>query len=142
MVREYEVMVVTRVDTPESELSKKFARWESIMTENGGELIKKDTWGTKKLAYPIQKQSRGVYTVYDVASTQDGVQELNRVLKLDESVLRCMTLKLSDSVDVEARRAELLHQAAEAARKAAEAMKERADMETVSARRHDDAHID
>jgi small subunit ribosomal protein S6 len=134
-MREYEIMIITRVDTPEAELSKKVAKWEGIMTHEGGELIKKDSWGTKRLAYQIKKQSRGVYNIYDISSTQENMKELHRVLKFDESVLRFMIIKLSDDVNVEDRKLELQRLAAEAAKRAAEAGKERAEFETMSSRR-------
>jgi small subunit ribosomal protein S6 len=134
-MREYELMIITKPDIPEAELGKMIAKWEGLITSDGGQIIKKDTWGVKKLAYPIRKSSRGNYVVYDAAATQPNMIELDRLLGLDENVLRCMSIKLADSVDVAARKLQLQKQAEEAAQRAAEAARERADMDSMSARR-------
>lgn len=134
-MREYEAMIISKPDLPEAELTKMTSKWESIITAEGGQIIQKNSWGVRKLAYPIQKTSRGNYMVYDVASKQDNMKELERILKLDENVLRCMVVKLDDEVNVEKRRIELQKQAEEAAARAAEAARERADSDNYAARR-------
>jgi small subunit ribosomal protein S6 len=134
-MREYETMIITKPDLPEAELTKMVGKWESIITANGGQIIKKDTWGVRRLAYPIQKVGRGAYFVFDFAATQADVQELDRVLKFDEGVLRSQSLKLGDTVDVENRRVELQKLAEAAAARAAEAARDRADGESFAARR-------
>ena len=134
-MREYEAMIIVKPDLPEAELTKMVGKWESIIGTEGGQIIKKDTWGVRKLAYPIRKVTRGSYFVYDVATTQTNIRELDRVLKLDENVLRSLAVKLNDSVDVEVRKVELQKLAEAAAVRAAEAMRDRADGDSMSARR-------
>ena len=106
-MREYEIMVILRADMPESENTKTVAKWEGILTAEGGQILNKELWGTRKLAYPIQKQSRGYYILFNVVTTASAVHELDRVMKIDENVLRSMALKLSDNADIEARKAEI-----------------------------------
>lgn len=134
-MREYEAMIIAKPDLPEAEMTKLISRWESIIAGEGGQIIKKDVWGARKLAYPIRKTNRGVYYVYDVATTQDNVRELDRVLKLDENVLRSMIIKLNDNVDVEQRKIELQKMAEAAAQRAAESARERAETDSLAARR-------
>ncbi len=134
-MREYEAMIITRPDLAEADLVKMYQKWEGILALDGGEVIKKDVWGVRKLAYPIEKTSRGHYTVYDMATTQASVQELDRVLRLDENVLRSGIFKLSDDVNVEDRKVELQKLAEENAQRAAEALRDRADGDSMSARR-------
>lgn len=134
-MREYEAMIIAKAELQEADLSKMAAKWESIIGTNGGQVVKKDTWGVRRLAYPINKQNRGNYMVYDVATDSDNIQELERILKLDENVLRAMIIKLADTVNVEQRRLELQKQAEEAALRAAEAAREKADAESFQARR-------
>ena len=134
-MREYEAMIITKPDLPEAELSKMLARWEGIIATDGGQIIRKESWGVRKLAYPINKLTRGVYHVFDVATAQDNARELERILKLDENVLRSLIIKLSDKVNVEARRVELQKQAEAAATRAAELARERAEGDSMSARR-------
>jgi small subunit ribosomal protein S6 len=134
-MREYEAMIIAKADLPEAELSKLTSRWENIIGTDGGEIIRKDNWGVRKLAYPINKQSRGYYVVYDVATTQENIKELDRVLKLDEGVLRSMVIKLDDDVDVEVRKIELQKEVEAAALRAQEAARERAEGDSMAARR-------
>jgi small subunit ribosomal protein S6 len=137
-MREYEAMIIVKPDLPEAELTKMMTRWESIIGNEGGQIIKKDTWGVRKLAYPIRKTNRGAYFVYDVATKQDNIRELERVLKLDESVLRSIAVKLNDDVNIEERKVELQKLAEAAAARAAEQARDRAEGESFSARRGGD----
>lgn len=134
-MREYEAMIIVKPDLQEAELSKMLARWEGIIANNGGQIIRKDAWGVRKLAYPINKVTRGAYHVFDVATSQENARELERILKLDENVLRSLIIKLADKVNVEARRVELQKQAEAAATRAAEQARERAEGDSMSARR-------
>jgi small subunit ribosomal protein S6 len=134
-MREYETMIIAKPDLPESEMSKMVAKIEGIMTSSGGQIIKKDAWGVRRLAYPIGKTTRGIYFVYDIAATQADVTELERVLKLDEAVIRSLSIKISDNVNVETRKVELQKLAEAAALRAAEAARDRADGDSFSARR-------
>ncbi|WP_186647028.1 30S ribosomal protein S6 [Fluviispira vulneris] len=134
-MREYEAMIIAKADLPEAELSKMVSKWEAIIGTDGGQVVKKDTWGVRRLAYPINKQNRGNYFVYDVATNQANIHELERVLKLEENVLRSMVIKLADNVNVENRRLELQQQAEAAAQRAAEAAREKAESESLGARR-------
>jgi small subunit ribosomal protein S6 len=131
-MREYEAMIVAKADLPEAELTKMVSKWESIVAVDGGQIIKKDVWGPRRLSYPINKQNRGSYYVYDLATSSDNIAELSRILKIDqENVLRSIIIKLADHVDVDARRIELQKKAEEAA----EAAREKAEMESMAARR-------
>ena len=134
-MREYEAIIIVKPDLPEAELTKMVGRWESIIGTEGGQIIKKDSWGVRKLAYPIRKVTRGSFFVYDVATTQTNIRELDRVLKLDENVLRSLAIKLGENVDVEQRKVELAKLAEAAALRAAESMRDRADGDSMSARR-------
>ena len=134
-MREYEAMIIARAELQEADLSKMVTKWESIMGISGGQVVKKEVWGVRRLAYPINKQNRGNYIVYDVATDSGNILELERILKLDENVLRAMIVKLADTVNVDERRIELQKQAEEAALRAAELAREKADSESFQARR-------
>jgi small subunit ribosomal protein S6 len=134
-MREYEALIIAKSDLPEAELTKMVTRWESIIGNNGGQIVRKDIWGVRRLAYPINRNSRGYYFVYDVATSAENIAELDRILKLDENILRTMIIKLADAVDIDARRIELQKLAEAAAARAAEASRERAEGDSMSARR-------
>ena len=116
MLREYEFTLVAKADLPEADKQKLFACYEDILKRGGGELIKKDDWGPKRLAYPIRKNFRGHYVLYDAASSPDNIAECERLLRIDDNVLRFMVVKINNEVDVAVRRVELAKAAAAAQR--------------------------
>ena len=116
MLREYEFTLVAKADMPEPDKQKLFNGYEEILKRGGGELIKRDDWGSKRLAFPIRKNFRGHYVFYDCASTPDNIAECERLLRIDDNVLRFLVVKLADSVDVKVRKAELAKAAAAAQR--------------------------
>lgn len=83
------------------------AKFESLMTADGGEILKKDALGSRRLAYPINKHFRGVYTNYDFIGLPAHLTEMERLMRIDESVLRYMSVKLGPVEDIELRKAEL-----------------------------------
>ncbi len=107
MLREYELTLIAKGDLPETEVSKLCAKYEGILTQDGGQIIKKDNWGNKRLTYPIKKSYRGYYVNYDVASNPAAIAEVERLFRIDENVLRYLTIKLAEKVDVEERKREL-----------------------------------
>jgi small subunit ribosomal protein S6 len=107
LLREYELTVITRADLQEADTAKLLGVYEELMTKDGGEILKKDSWGVKKLTYPIKKQFRGVYTNYDFVGDPAHLAEAERKMRIDESVLRYMSVHLDDEVDVAQRKADL-----------------------------------
>ncbi len=120
LFREYEFTVVAKADLPDSDKQKLFANYEEILKREGGEFVKRDDWGSKRLAFPIRKNFRGHYMFYDVASTPANIAECERLLRIDENVLRYMVVKIGDTVNVEERKVELAKAAASAQRQAEE----------------------
>ena len=107
MLREYEFTFVTKADLPETEKAKVLTGYEDILKRNGGEILKREDWGMKKLAYPIKKNFKGHYVFYDFASLPENIAECERLLRIDDNVLRHLVVKTHDRVDIEARKAEL-----------------------------------
>lgn len=120
MLREYEMTIISRADLPESESAKLLGKYESLMTADGGEILKKDAWGSKKIAFAMKKHHRGVYTNYDFVGTSANLAEMERLMRIDEGVLRYMSVFLGENVDPTQRK-EQIAKAATAAREAANA---------------------
>ena len=118
MLREYEFTLITKGDLTEADNGKLLTDYEEIMIKDGGTIIKKDEWGTKRLSYPIKKSFRGYYTIYDYLGKAENLAEVERLMRIDDNVLRYMAVKLGGVCDVEERRADLAKkEAAEAERK-------------------------
>ncbi len=112
MLREYEFTLITKGDQLEADYTKTAATYETLMAKDGGEILKKDDWGTKRLAYPIKKCFRGHYVNYDFIGDPTNLAEMERLMRIDENVLRYMAIRLDEGnetgvVDADARRLEI-----------------------------------
>lgn len=100
-MRRYETTFVLRPSLNEEEINTVIERTTTILTTNSGKIIELDRWGMKKLAYQIKKESQGFYVFCDYCSTPEDVAEMERRFRLDDAVLRFMTIKLSDGITTE-----------------------------------------
>jgi len=99
-VRRYETTFITNPDLSEEELEKVLQKALGPI-QNQGHLFQVQDWGKKRLAYNIRKQSRGHYTFLDYAATSSAVKEVERLLRLEDNVLRFLTVMVDEEVDVE-----------------------------------------
>ena len=107
MFREYEFTLITNGQLTDADTSSVLEKYEGLLTAEGGQILKKDVWGSKKLAYPIKKQYRGHYVCYDLVALPASIAEAERLMKIDDNVLRYLNVKLADEVNVDERKAEL-----------------------------------
>ena len=70
------------------------AKFETILTNNGAEIVFKNFWGMRKLAYPIQKKSTGFYQLIEYKAEGSVIETLETELKRDERIIRFLTVKL------------------------------------------------
>ena len=109
--REYEFTLLTPGDLSDEDKQKVLEKYTDIFTDGDGEILKKDDWGVKKLAYPIKKSFRAAYTHYDfVNSDTNALSEMERLLKIDDKVLRYMLIRTGEDIDVQKRKEELAKQ--------------------------------
>lgn len=114
-MREYEILYLVRSATPEKEINEVSERLARCVQTQKGKIFFARNWGRRTLSYPIQKQKDGVYLHLDFAGTGEMVAEMERVLRLDERVVRFLTVQLDDAVDIAKREQELEALAAAAA---------------------------
>ena len=100
--KEYETIYVLRSDVDADTAEKVQARVAEVVARDSGMLVKVEAWGRRKLAYPVAKQKRGVYVYVKYVGRGGLVQELERNLKLQDSVLKFQTIQTSAEVDVAA----------------------------------------
>lgn len=91
--RHYEVMVILDPEIEERTVAPSLDQFLSVVKSSGGSVEKVDVWGRRKLAYEINKKAEGIYAVVDLTAEPDAVQELDRQLGLQESVLRTKVLR-------------------------------------------------
>ncbi|GAA2571095.1 small subunit ribosomal protein S6 [Microbacterium sp. SORGH_AS 862] len=114
---QYELMVIFDPEIDERQVAPNLDKFLKVITNDGGSVDKVDVWGRRRLAYEIQKKSEGIYAVVNFVATSEATQELDRQLKLNESILRTKVLRAEEAiaqVAAEAKRSE-----EKAARKAA-----------------------
>lgn len=98
-MRRYESTLIAHVDLSEDELSNLIARYSEIITGQKGILVKVERWGKRRLAYLIKKQARGFYILIDYAGETAAVNELERNLKINDRILKFMTVLKEEAVD-------------------------------------------
>ena len=86
------VFIVTPVlsDAQVQEVADKF---QGVITENGGQIVNRENWGLKKLAYPIQKKTTGFYFLIEFAAEGEIINKLETQYRRDERVIRFLTFK-------------------------------------------------
>jgi small subunit ribosomal protein S6 len=95
----YETTFVTKVDLTDEALKTLKDRLFGIVKAYGGELVYEEDWGKRKFAYPIEKETRGQYTYFVYTGPGTVVAEIERNLRLHESLLRFMTVVLAKEFD-------------------------------------------
>ncbi len=85
---DYEILLLLAPDLPEEKQGEVVTRVRTLIEKGGGTVDRHDPWGRRKLAYPIAKQDEGVYHLVTFAADAETLDELNRVLKIDDDVLR------------------------------------------------------
>ncbi len=90
----YETVFILTPVLSEEQMKEAVAKFETILTNNGAEIVFKNFWGMRKLAYPIQKKSTGFYQLIEYKAEGSVIETLETELKRDERIIRFLTVKL------------------------------------------------
>ncbi len=101
-MRHYETTYILRPNIGEEQFTEIIERTNTIITDDGGSVIDIDRWGIKKLAYEIKKEVQGYYVYLNYAAPGKTVDEIERIFRIDDRLLRFLTIKLKDGMDEEA----------------------------------------
>jgi small subunit ribosomal protein S6 len=131
LMREYELVYVIQPDAADERENEIHAKIDEVIAASAGaEVLVRDDWGKRKLAYEIDKFQKGHYFQLNYLAQGTEISEIERRLRIDSDILRFLTVQVSDAVrDVEARRKEAAEQAAEQARRREEREREREERE-------------
>jgi small subunit ribosomal protein S6 len=116
-MRRYETVWVVNGDLPDEEVKATIDKFTKVITGQGCTLVGVEEWGRRKLAYKIEGTFRGYYVLADFAGQPTAVKELERNYRIDDRVIRYLTIKKSDQVDLATLEAEIAAKAQEAATK-------------------------
>jgi len=95
-MRRYETIAILKPSLGEAENQAIIDRTVGTIEEFGGSIVKIDKWGLRKTAYPIDKETQGYYVYLQYAGLPAGVLEMERVFRIDEKVMKFLTVKLQD----------------------------------------------
>lgn len=136
-LREYETVFVVNPELTEDALQGDvLTRLKGVLEKQGAELLREDVWGKKKLAFEVKKHPRGNYILFHYVGNVGVVEELERIMRNMENVMRYMTTLHGDVSDIEAKRAEVAKMVEDNARKAREEAERAAE---AAARREEEA---
>jgi len=89
----YETLFVVKPTLTEEEIAAQVAKIKDVLVKVDAELLATDDMGMRKLAYPVQKNERGYYTVLFYKANGDAIAEIERNLKINEEIIKFLTVK-------------------------------------------------
>ena len=109
--REYETIYILRPDSTSDVIAQVNQKVRGVIEAGGGVLLKIDNWGKRKLAYEVKKQLKGIYLFFSYLGTAGLLEEVERNLRLTDSVIRYYSVKIAENVDPAARTSEFTEEA-------------------------------
>ncbi len=92
-MRNYEVAFIAHPELDEASFAALVEKAQSWVTTAGGQLVKTDIWGRRRLAYPIRKQTEGQYVLLEAQLEAAATRDIERNLRLTEQVLRFQIIR-------------------------------------------------
>ena len=96
----YETLYVLKPTLTDEETAANIAKIEEILVKNGAEILATDKMGMRRLAYPVEKNERGVYTSVYFKAEGTLINELERNLKFNEEVIKYLTVRYTKQKEV------------------------------------------
>jgi small subunit ribosomal protein S6 len=95
-MRDYELVYILDPDQTEDEISAAMARVQTIAENQGSEIQSQERWEKRRLAYEINRKREGVYVVMEFKATPTAIDEVDRLLKINDSILRHLIVRAED----------------------------------------------
>ena len=106
-MRRYETIFIADNDLPEDERFPILEKLKDLIHHHNGLLVTIDEWGGKRLAYEIRKKSHGYYIRLDYCGSGVLVDEIERFFRIDDRILKYMSVLLNKDIDMEAIKEEI-----------------------------------
>jgi small subunit ribosomal protein S6 len=97
-MHQYEIIFIVRPDITEEELEKLLAQMQVVASGAGGKVEKVEKLGRRRLAYRVHKQREGLYILFHVQGSGDTVREIERRLKVTDTVIKYLTVRLDEEL--------------------------------------------
>ena len=95
-MNKYELMFIVRSDMEEKQIKDVAASMKKVLTDSKAKIVEEKELGQKELAYEINKMNTGYYFLFVVEASADAINEFERVSRINESILRSLTIKVED----------------------------------------------
>ncbi|MBR6355858.1 MAG: 30S ribosomal protein S6 [Alphaproteobacteria bacterium] len=92
----YESVLIARQDLGAAQVNTLVSELSEVIKKEGGEVVKIDNWGLKNLAYRIKKNRKGHYVLLNIVAPASAISEYERLIRLNEDVIRYMTVKVEE----------------------------------------------
>jgi small subunit ribosomal protein S6 len=92
-VTEYEILLLLDPDLPEEKQADVVQRTRALIEQGGGTFERQDVWGRRRLAYEIDHKEEGIYHLLSFTASPETLDEISRVLKIDDGVMRHMATR-------------------------------------------------
>jgi len=94
MVNQYETVFIATPVLSEVQMKEAVEKYRAYLVEHGAEIVHEESWGLRKLAYPIQKKSTGFYHLFEYKAEGEIIKGIDLQYRRDERVLRFLTMKM------------------------------------------------
>ena len=95
----FEHVVLLKQDLSSSDLESEVKSHEEIISELGGSIVSKESWGLRNLAYPIKNNKKAFYELMNIELPNENIKKINEKLNLNENIIRYITVKVKNFED-------------------------------------------
>lgn len=92
----YETVFIARQDLTDTQVKDLTKHAEKVIKDQGGKILKTESWGLRTLAYKINKSRKGHYTLIESDAPGAAIIELERLMRLNEDIMRFLTIRLDE----------------------------------------------
>ena len=93
-MNQYETVFILTPVLSEAQMKEAVQKYKDLILANGGEMVNEESWGMRKLAYPIQKKTTGFYNLFEFKADPSFIAKLETAYRRDERLLRFLTFKM------------------------------------------------
>lgn len=92
-MRKYEIMVIIDPEVDERQVPALLEKHLKVITDGNGTVEAQDVWGKRRMAYEINKKPEGIYAVLNVTAPSEAVREMDRLMTIDEQIMRTKVMR-------------------------------------------------
>ncbi len=89
-------MYIAVPETPEDDVNRLNEAITALVEKEGGSIVKTEVWGRRRLAYPINKKSDGIYVLFEIEGSGQEIAELERRMRVNDQIMRYMTVRVDE----------------------------------------------